>query len=307
MKNKPTLILGIVFLLLLVYYLFTSLNPPEVTTGAHKVFEGILPEIDRIEFSSERRGDIVLEKQGGTWYLTEPFNFKAYDRQIAGMLESLFETFIDVDEVDTDPASHDRYSVGEKSGTKFKISRGDEVILDLVVGRQTQEMGHSYVRRAGSDTVELWRGMLSQDMVLNAEDWRDKVLFSINESDIISVEAVDGDMKRTLTLKDQIWGYTENGTEKPVDLMKAQSTVSLLAGLTGDDFASNNEIPRAATRNPKIYTTFTVRNGDKHTLEIWAPDDLSPRYLTRKSDGDVLYIVNNLKGEKMTLGYEQLK
>ena len=51
----------------------------------------------------------------------------------------------------------------------------------------------------------------------------------------------------------------------------------------------------------------TVRNGDRHTLEIWAPDDLSPRYLARKSDGNVLYIVNNLKGSKMTLDYEQLK
>ncbi len=307
MKNKTTLILGILFAVLLIYYLAISLNPPEVTTGADPLFEGEPPDIDRVEFSRSRRGDIVLERRNDTWYMTKPFEFKAYDRQVEGMLEDLYNTYIDLDEVDNNPEAFDRYAVGETSGTSFKAFSDGGMVLDVIVGRQTKEIGHSYVRRNGSNTVELWRGMLSQDVILRAEDWRDKVLFKINETDIISVEAVEGDTSRKLTLEGQIWEYTENGTSKEVDLVNAQSAVSTLAGLIGDNFAGGNEIPRAGSREPDVLTTFTVRNGDRHTLEIWAPDNQSPRYLVRKSGGDVLYTLTNVKGEKIILEYDALK
>ena len=73
MKNKSTIIFGIIFLLLVITYLVTSLNPREVTKGAVRLFDKTMTDFDRIEFDSVNRGLIVLEKKNETWYITEPF------------------------------------------------------------------------------------------------------------------------------------------------------------------------------------------------------------------------------------------
>jgi len=306
MKNKPTIILGIIFLLLVITYLVTSLNPREVTKGAVPLFDKIMPDIDRIEFDSVKREHIVLEKKNETWYITEPFEYKAYDADIMGMLYILFNTFVD-GVVSSRVETHDQFSVGESTGTSLKVYSAGNLILDAIVGRQSNDIGHTYARRRGSNDVELWRGMLSQEVVKEAENWRDKILYSFNINDIISIEAVEGGQTRTIAFPDSVWNYTENGVEKPVDQTMARNLVSLIAGLRCDTFASGNDIPRASSKDPEVRVTFAVRNGDMHSFDVWKPDESSNNYLVRKVDGDMLYSFYDYYGSHLVIDYEKLK
>ena len=72
MKNKTPLILGGVFIVLVVIFLATSINPPEKSEGAQPLFEGERPDIDKLEMSSKNHGTIVVEEQNGVWNITSP-------------------------------------------------------------------------------------------------------------------------------------------------------------------------------------------------------------------------------------------
>ena len=50
MKNKTPLIMGGIFVVLLVIYLVTSLNPPERTRGAEPLFD-TPPDMTRLEMT----------------------------------------------------------------------------------------------------------------------------------------------------------------------------------------------------------------------------------------------------------------
>jgi len=215
MKNKTIVILGAVFLLLVALYLTTSLNPPEKTKGAAPLFGGERPDIDKIELNSIRRGHIVLEKWNGLWYLTAPFEYKAFDSDVESMVNELLDTLVD-GVVSSRSETRDGYSVGDSTGTSVKVSSAGNLILDAIVGRQSRDIGHSYARRAGSNDVEMWRGMFSQEVIKEADAWRDKMLYSFNRDDIITIAAEEGKTTRMLALPDSLWVYTENGKGKPV-------------------------------------------------------------------------------------------
>jgi hypothetical protein len=149
--------------------------------------------------------------------------------------------------------------------------------------------------------------MFSQEMIREADEWRDKIIYGFNTDDIIEIEAVEGKNTRMLAFADSLWIYTENGSKKPVDFRKTQSLASLIAGLKCDAFAQGEEIPRANSKEPEVKVTFTVRNGDRHTFYVWKPDDDSTRYLVRKEDGDILYLFYQYRGSQLVVDYEKLK
>ncbi len=306
MKNKSTMILGAVFLLLVVIYLLTSLNPREVTKGATLLFEGRRPDIDKFEFYSIKRGHIVLEKINGLWFLTKPFEYKAYDADVESMISQLFDTLND-GVVSSRVDAQDGFSVGDSTGTSVKVYSAGELLLDAVVGKQSRDIGHTYARIAGSNDIELWRGMLSQDVIREADGWRDKMLFSFNSNDIITLEASEGKDTRMLAMPDTMWVYTENGVEKPVDQNKVSSLAGLIAELNCDAFASGEDIPRVASEEPDVKVTFTVRNGDRYSFDIWRPVDDNSRYLVRKENGDILYRFYSYRGSQLPIDYEKLK
>jgi len=306
MKNKSTMILGAVFILLVVIYLVTSLNPREVTKGAVLLFEGMKPDIDKVEFNSAKRGHIILEKKNGLWFITEPFEYKAYDTDVESMISELLDTLVD-GVVSSRADAQDEYSAGDSTGTSVKVYSAGELLLDAIVGRQSREIGHTYARRAGSNDIELWRGMFSQEVIKEADGWRDKMLFSFNRDDIITIEASEGNDTRMLALPDTMWVYAENGIEKPVDQQKAAYFSGLIAELRCDAFAFGDDIPRAASNDPDIQVTFTVRNGDRHSFDVWRPDENITHYLVRKENGDILYRFNSYRGSQLPVDYEKLK
>lgn len=308
MKNKSTVLLGIVFLLLVVIYLATSLNPREKSKGATPLFEGQKPDIDKIEFNSVKRGHIVLEKKNGEWFITEPFEYKAYDQSVETTIEDLFKTVVD-GVISSREESQSRYLVSDSTGTNMKIYSAGNPILDVIVGKQTSELGHYYTRKAGSHDIELWRGMVSQEVVKDADGWRDKTLYNFNMDDLLSIEAVEENQTRTLTRADTLWVYTENGVEKPVDPNRVNYLAMIIAELRCDAFASGDDIPRAGEKAPDVRVTFLVRNGDRHSFEVWKPDDNSKNYLVRKvgEEGDILYRFYQYRGDQVIIDYEKLK
>ncbi len=83
----------------------------------------------------------------------------------------------------------------------------------------------------------------------------------------------------------------------------------MLASLKCDMFATDDDIPRAASETPDTRVSFTVRNGDTHTFDLWTPkrESDNKRSLVRKLNGDVLYRFYEYRGDYLPINYEKLK
>ncbi|MFC1512004.1 DUF4340 domain-containing protein [Candidatus Latescibacterota bacterium] len=306
MKNKATISLGVIFFFLVIIYFMTTYHPPEVTKGAVPLFEGNKPDIDRIEVTDTRGVSLILVRQDGLWYMEEPFEFKAYDRYVNNFITMMQNTVID-GIVSSRVDARSQFAVDDSTGFALKVSSGDNVVFDGIIGKYASDIGHCYVRRRGSNDIELWRGILSQEVRRNANEWRDRSIYSINQDDILRIEAVEGEVTRTLRFEDSVWVYTEEGVERQVDNTRVRSLVGYIANLNAEDFADENDIQQVITRDYDIEVTFTVRNGDEHTYHLWRPTESYARWLMRERDGDLLYRFYAYNGTRLSIDYGEIE
>lgn len=307
MKNKTPLILGGIFLVLVILFLATSINPPERTKGATPLFKGEKPEIDKLEIVSPTNGRIVVEKQDGIWNITEPVNYRASDASVGVTINTLRDLVVD-GVVSSRAESQDQFEVTDDKGAKLKVYSGGNLVLDAIVGKQAIDMSHTYARLAGNNDIYLWRGMVKSQVDRDPNDWRDKTIYGFNDSDIMSITSISGGTTKTLTLDNNLWVYKENGAEKPVEQQNVKDLVKLIATLQCDAFADERDIPRVASNDPDTRVTFTVRNGDSHAFDIWTPGEQDAgRYLVRKENGDEVFRFYRYRGEQLGVVYDRLK
>lgn len=308
MKSKSTLILGGVFVLLGVIYLVTSYNPREKTKGAIPLFTDVVkPVIDKLEINSTKNGIVVLEKRNSIWYITSPFDYKAsnvaVEQTITGMLG------ISVDgQISSRPEAREKFNVSDSKGISLKAYSSGNLVLDVIIGKHTVDLTHTYARLRDSDEIVIWRGLFARQIDKDADDWRDKNIYSFNADDIMNIKVTSGKDSRELALSDTTWVYTDNDKEKPVEMSKLKQFVNLIATLSCDTFASEDDIPRAAEKEPDTLVSFTVRNGDTHSFHVWTPgEEDNNRYLVREIDGEVLFRFYNYRGSQLIMDYEKLK
>ncbi|MDP2983557.1 MAG: DUF4340 domain-containing protein [Candidatus Latescibacter sp.] len=308
MKNKSTLIMGGVFLLLVVIFLLTSLHPKEVTQGATPLFPGEKPVFDKFEINNPKSGLIVLVKQGDSWKMTKPTEYKAGKQAIDQLLESLTSIMVD-GVVSSEVSEQKRLGVDDSTGIDLKAYSGGKQVLDVLIGDYTPDLSHTYARMKNSKDIALWRGVFSRIAIREPDDWRDKSIYSFNEGDITSIKAVDAKQTRDLTLSDSTWVYKENGKDKPVDQFKVRQLVTAIASLSCDSFAADEDIPRAGTIKPDVRVSFKIRNGDTHTFDVWNPgkDTNKNTYLFRKENGDMLFRFYEYRGAFLPVSYDKLK
>lgn len=308
MKNKQTLILGGVFLLLIVIYFAAVFRPAEVTEGATPLFKGTMPNIDKLEITNPRGENVTLEKQNEVWSITKPFTYKASVEVMEQVMDGLAKTLVD-GVISSSVDAQKQFGVEDSTAIALKAYSGEKMVLDALIGRFTPDLSHTYVRLRDSRDITIWRGIFSRTVNREADEWRDRTIFSFNAGDITSIKAVDGKNTRQLTLADSTWVYTENGKELPVDQAKVKTLVDMVAGLSCDAFAGDEDIPRAGSTPADTKVSFTVRNGDVHTFDLWTPkqDSDSGRYLVRTEKGDMLFRFYEYRGSNLKVDYEKLK
>ena len=309
MKSKTPLLFGGIFVLLVVIFLVTSFRPREISKGAVPLFEGGKPDIDKLELSNNRKGTMIVENQNGVWNIIAPFEYKANQTSVKNFIDSILDAVID-GVVSESIEAQGEYSVSDSTGTILKLYSSGELVLDAIIGKTSSHVGHTYARKNDSNEICIWRGFFNPFGSKDINDWRDKTLYSFNPDDIISLIAVKGsEESRELILADSLWIYKENGKEKPVDQKKVSGLISLFASLNCDAFADEKDIGRVVEKGPDTKVSFSVRNGDTHSFDVWTPgeDDSGNRYLVRKENGDILLRFYSYRGEQIIINYDKLK
>ncbi len=307
MKNKTPLILGGAFLLLLVIFFVTSFHPREKTRGAEPLFKGEKPAIDKIEVINPRGESVTLEKQNDVWNITKPIVYKASAQVIDEVLNGLQEVMVD-GVVTSDVSQQKAFGVVDSTAANIRMYSKGKTVLDVLIGRFTPDLSHTYMRDRGSKDITMWRGIFPRMINRELDNWRDRAIFSFNPEDVVSLKAVSGKTTRQLTLTDSTWTFTENGKVLPIEQPMAKQMAGMIGNLSCDAFASEDDIPRAASTAPDTQVSFTVRNGDTHSFELWSPGPQdNGRYLVRTPGMQMLFRFMDFRGSFLALSYDKVK
>jgi hypothetical protein len=308
MKNKTPLVFGGVFLALVAIYFVTSFRPSEVTRGADPIFKDGLPDIDKVEVLNPRGENVTLERANESWNITSPITYKADPQIMTDVMNTLRESMVD-EIISSNVGQQPNFGVSDSTAINLKVYSAGKIVLDVLIGKFTPDLYHTYVRPRNSNDIAIWRGALFRVFNRGIDQWRDRAIYSFNPQDITSVKAVEGRNTRQLTLSDTTWVYTENGRELPIDQNKAQRTAVMLATLSCNSFGADDDIPRAGSTPPDTKVIFTVRNGDTHSFDLWSPKTEADRgrYLIRTEKADVLFRLYESGGMRPSITYDQIK
>ena len=202
--------------------------------------------VDKLEITSST-GNVVLERQAGTWMITSPLKYKADEGSVTsavGRGRKIGLTSL----ISTNPEKQHLFQV-DSSGTLVKVYEKGSLKAAFHIGKASSSYTETYVRLEGSNDVQLAGEVISSYFSKQPKDWRDKTVFKIEEGAIKNVRFQYGDTTFTLSMKDSLWRIDKDSANQTV----VKPLLSALANVQTDEF-----IDSALSPLPKLTTIIEV-------------------------------------------------
>jgi len=218
--SRTTMVLAGILVLQLVVWGITSIDRQHVTEQKPFLSQDT-SQIDYVHIKN-KDGEVTLQKVGGNWKVTSPYNFPANDSYTGTLVEKLaelkLESFI--------TGSKDKwkdYEVDDSSAAYVEAGRQGGVMDKFYCGKPSKTYTHTYIRRAGSDDVWLVSGTPRSSFTRRPKDWRDKSILELDRTMIERVELKFPD--ETVTLVRDISSPKQDTT-----LVKGDTTWKVMTG-----------------------------------------------------------------------------
>ncbi len=203
-------------------------------------------------------------------------------------LGQLFQAFLDTATPDlaaVSPSSFQRMGVDSSGGYWLQLWSGGRATLTLVIGALASEPSSGYLRRAGSDSVILWRGNLVDLARRQLNEWRDKRIAAVAPESVVAV-SVTARRPYALRRSGTTWRFASGG---PVDSGK----VAGLLGMYRDFSASGFGTPAQADsgKAPAARRTLPLTGaGGAKLLEVTIDSSKTGVWARRSGDDNVYRI-----------------
>lgn len=307
MKNKrPLIYLGIVIVLALAVLLIEGPESLRVNDSSENDF---VPDFDsakveRIEVEQLIDG-ASLKRDGENWLVAEiitpskknllekegkelpPQKWHGADRSRVNSALGIFGGMEQGVMVSTNPEKQPLYHVNASSGLKVKLfDAKDNLIADVVIGKNGPDLASNYIRRASDDSVYLIPRAIMGIFTPRADDWRERRLWSIEPNDIKGVEVKIGkkewaaskgeDNEWTLTVPPNVSANSE----------KIREFVKKISDVRARGFADEVDIAAAGIDKPA--SQLSISYGDGKTVTLTVGKVKEPK-ADKKTKEDVFY------------------
>jgi len=230
---------------------------------------------------------VELVRAAGSWKLAQPLQYPANDQVVTASLRVL-EALELADVISTNPANQGKYQV-DSTGTRIVAKAGDEVLLSAIVGANSPDYSHTYVRR--TDAPEVYRavGVLSYNFNKRVDDWRDKTILQLDQETIAGVVLEYPKDKSSVVLAraDSSWTVqSAGGTAQSADSLSVANLLRTVAGLNTVNFATEDE--RATLDFEKPDFRLTVET-DAGTRVVTFVEGESSKFYAMLADADVVF------------------
>lgn len=264
-SNKKLIIVFSVLLVVVVLMFLIDSNPNESTFNKD-IIEINTADVTAISIYPKvtNHKEVKLYKQGNDW-LVNLENGKTAgvpQEKVDGLLNS-FDKMKPTRVVTKSPGKWSNFQV-DTSGTQVKVFEGENLALDIVIGKYTFKQNRSlssYIKLSDENDVYEVDGLLSITFNQNANFFRDFHLIfdSYNNWDKV-IFTYPGDSSFTLIKNDSNWFINGVGT----DSSKTANYLNSLSTLTNSNFEDN--VDRSLLT--KAYYTITIESKTKGTINI---------------------------------------
>ncbi len=181
------------------------------------------------------RGDVTLQKDGGTWKITRPSEYNADQTQVASLLSSL-ESLRATNFVDENPDDLDRYGLASPRNT-VALGFAEGKSLELRVGSEHEgKLRVQSNRRPTVYAVASWAGATFDKGV---NDFRDKTVarFAAEDASEVEIETPAGTRIRLRNSND---GWRQVSGDAEVKQAAVNEMLRELSTLSGFEIAADN-------------------------------------------------------------------
>ena len=274
--------------------------------------------ITQIEVARPNEDRVVLTKVGDQWRLTEPVEAEADTNALENALNRLTNLeFTGI--VATRPENHGRLEVDEAQAVHVVVKTGDEVAVELDVGKFGD--GNTMVRVDGAAEVLGLKGSARYVFDRALKSWRNRKVIDVPANDVQAIEFVSKQGKLRFTREGDEW-VQERGQRriKEFDPKTVAGLVSTAARLTATGFAAPGttanqaglDSPSAKVRMVVVDQNEAPTDADggvaeptepKPTetvvLEIGGNADKEQEFYVKRSGDETIYIVSKYLADRL--------
>ncbi|MBN1593312.1 MAG: DUF4340 domain-containing protein [Candidatus Coatesbacteria bacterium] len=287
---------------------------PPADSDQAKLFPSLnTDEIASIKIKSLGAETAIARDDTGTWVVPDQDNYPADAQAIQRMLDAL-DKLDRGSVVSRNPEKQAIYEVDDKLGTEVTIlDKNDNELAHFFVGKAVQDFFSTNIRVAGQDEVRLVRQMMSHMFKRPGGDWREKLIFDVDEAKITRY-AVTGEEGSALFEKSEqgTWSTIEPADAKEVTPDDIERAPSGLAKLRASGFGEEKDQDKFELDKPKWTITVTTDDGEAYTLKVCG-EKSKAQYFVQREGKDTVFYISKYQVDRMTkplkqaLGIEEKK
>lgn len=302
--------ISILILMILVAGYFAVQKKESSTVGTKDTSGFITVDTSEVNKISMRRlgAAVTLTRAAGIWYVTQDENAYKAD---ASAVERIVATIADIqvgNVISENPSNQIKFQVDTLTGSTVELYSGDRLLVGIIVGKMSNDFGHTYVRRAGSDDVYLAKGMLTHQFTRTPDDWRDHSVITVPENDVVSVELKSGAEHFRIVLSDSIWQLSTLPFSEQIDgdQDKIGRFLSTLCDLDASGFATAYDSTEYSFAETKSTWSITLGDGSAILLESAVSVGDSERHFVRVSGEETIFILPENVFNEIAKSYDDL-
>ena len=196
MKLKKEYIVLVLIIIALSVYLYmhsadrTLYELPQIPPVNEK-------DLTKLEITSGK-ATIVLNKKDDKWYI-EPTEYPTDANKVKGMLEAIKN--LSLTALVSESKDYNRYELEEGQKINVKAYQGDNLKLDIDVGKTASSFRHTFVRPSGDERVFHARGNLKNAFDVTVDMLRDKTVLSLKPAEIQQLNIIKAQQSLAFTRK----------------------------------------------------------------------------------------------------------
>ncbi|MBL7032733.1 MAG: DUF4340 domain-containing protein [Candidatus Delongbacteria bacterium] len=197
MSKKTFYLIGLLAVLLLLIFL-PDMIPED---RGYPVTLGVIDTaaVTRIEVIASDE-QLLLEKEGGALVMRQPLDLPLDNYQADRLLAALLNLKVSALTTQKE-AQFARYQLTDTLGIQVKVTAGDQVVADFLLGKESSDYQHSYARLTGTNQVLQLSRNLTSTFKQKASNLFRRELFNIDPAELMLVAVRDPlDSNGNLTL-----------------------------------------------------------------------------------------------------------
>ncbi len=314
--KKEYLILVIVIIALAAYLSFRTTDRSQYSLP---VLEPVSTEaVSKIGIKGTE-GHVEIEKSDGKWFVL-PDKYPVNTGKVKAILEVASQ--LKLTALVSESKNYDRYDLTDEKKTAVRVWAGDQVVLELDVGKTASSFRHTFVKIAGDHRVYHARENFRNTFEETVDSIRDKTVLGFEVKDVRKIVITKNGRPETFTRVETVAPAPdptseEAAKEKPaaektplwkrsnddkIDIEKVNRFLSTLEGLECDRYIYGRK--KADLKNP-IFSV-TLEGTRNHTLHLFeARDKAGENFPAVSSQNDYPFELVKYRAEDIMKGLDE--